>query len=109
MNLRKKKEKENLFSKVRDSIRPVRKQGDPPEEDLEDMDAYVCDLCLVTVKRSEITQCPFCGRWVCLNDCYNDDELCCRSCAGVIRLMRESIVLGDMKEVPGEEEEKKKE
>lgn len=97
MSPRRKNEKDTLFTKVQSSIKPVRKQGDPPEEDLEEMDGLVCDLCLITVKRSEITQCPFCGRWVCMDECYNDDELCCKSCAGVIRLMRESIVLEDMK------------
>ena len=97
MNLRKKKEKESLFSKVKESIKPVRKQGDPREEDLEKMDGYVCDLCLVSIKRAELTQCPFCGRWICMDECYNDEELCCKSCAGVIRLMRESIILDDMK------------
>jgi len=86
----------DLFSKVKDTIKPVRKQGDPPEEDLESMDGLVCDLCLVTLKRSRILQCPFCGRWVCKDSCYSEDELCCRSCAGVIKLMRESVVLGEL-------------
>ncbi|MGA1848546.1 MAG: hypothetical protein ACMUHB_04315 [Thermoplasmatota archaeon] len=86
----------DLFSKVKDTIKPVRRQGDPPEEDLESMDGLVCDLCLVTLKRSRIQQCPFCGRWVCKESCYSEDELCCRSCAGVIKLMRESVVLGEL-------------
>jgi hypothetical protein len=86
----------DLFSKVKDTIKPVRRQGDPPEEDLESMDGLICDLCLVTLKRSQIQQCPFCGRWVCKESCYSEDELCCRSCAGVIKLMRESVVLGEL-------------
>jgi hypothetical protein len=95
----------DLFSKVKDSIKPVRKQGDPPEEDLELMEGYICDLCLVSIKRKEISQCPFCGRWVCKEGCYSDDELCCISCAGVIKLMRESIVLGELNNVPVPEKE----
>jgi hypothetical protein len=88
--------RESLFKKVKETIKPVRKQGDPPEEDLELMDGYVCDLCKAPMKRSEIIQCPFCGRWICRRQCYNAEELCCKSCAGVIKLMRESVVLSDL-------------
>ncbi|MGA1792835.1 MAG: hypothetical protein ACMUHM_02690 [Thermoplasmatota archaeon] len=96
MKLKQEKRPLDLFSKVRGSIKQVRKQGDPPEEDLEEMDGFVCDLCLVSIKRAELSQCPFCGRWICRDNCYSEDELCCRSCAGVIRLMRESVVLGEL-------------
>jgi len=96
---------EALFNKVKTSIKPVRKQGDPPEEDIETMDGYVCDLCLDVVKKARILQCPFCGRWVCRDQCYSSEEMCCISCGGVIRLMRESIVLGDISK---EQEEEKK-
>jgi hypothetical protein len=96
--------KEPLFNKVQKSIKPVRKQGDPPEEDLENMEGYICDLCLRSIGRSEIIQCPFCGRWVCRMGCYSGEELSCVSCAGVIRLMRESVVLNDL----SRPEEKKK-
>jgi len=89
--------REPLFSKVRRNIKPVRKQGDPPEEDIEAMEGYVCDLCLASVKRAEIVQCPFCGRWVCRKACYSDEEMSCISCAGVIKLMRESTVLEDLR------------
>ena len=95
-----------LFDKVKEIIEPVRKQGDPPEEDIQSMDGYVCDLCLAPIKRSELIQCPFCGRWVCRTQCYSKDELCCVSCAGVIRLMRESVVLGEL--VTSDEDSKKK-
>ena len=87
---------EPLFTKVKKNIKQVRKQGDPPEEDLESMDGYKCDLCLVSAKRAEIIQCPFCGRWVCRDKCYTDDELSCVSCAGIIKLMRESVVIEDL-------------
>jgi hypothetical protein len=96
----------DLFSKVKDTIKSVRKQGDPPEEDLELMEGFICDLCLVSVKRKEISQCPFCGRWVCKEGCYSDDEMCCNSCAGVIKLMRESVVLGELKGIPELEKDK---
>ncbi|MFW3146566.1 MAG: hypothetical protein ACMUIE_07120 [Thermoplasmatota archaeon] len=99
------KKRSELFTKVRETIKPVRKQGDPPEEDLELMEGYICDLCKVSVKGSKILQCPFCGRWVCRTGCYSEDELCCRSCAGVIRLMRESIVLGEMSEKKEEDDD----
>jgi hypothetical protein len=97
VRIKREKKGPDLFTKVKDTIRPVRKQGDPPEEDIETMEGYICDLCLVSVKRAEISQCPFCGRWVCKSGCYSEDELCCNSCAGVIKLMRESVVLGDLK------------
>jgi len=113
VKLKPEKRAPDLFSKVKDTIRPVRKQGDPPEEDLEKMEGFVCDLCLVSTKRAEISQCPFCGRWVCRDNCYSEEELCCRSCAGVIRLMRESVVLGELgssqEPVRTTEEPKKKE
>lgn len=99
--------KEPLFPKVKKNIKQVRKQGDPPEEDLESMEGFICDLCLTTAQRKGITQCPFCGRWVCKDGCYNEDELCCISCAGVIKLMRESVVLEDLAQ-PSLEENKKK-
>ena len=99
---------EPLFNKVRKNIKQVRRQGDPPEEDLESMDGYKCDLCLVALKRAEIIQCPFCGRWVCRDKCYNDEELSCVSCAGIIRLMRESTVLEDLAK-PSEQPKKSKE
>ncbi len=99
--------KESLFPKVKKNIIQVRKQGDPPEEDLESMEGFICDLCLATAHRKGITQCPFCGRWVCRDVCYNEDELCCTSCAGVIKLMRESVVLEDLAQ-PVLEEKKKK-
>jgi hypothetical protein len=98
--------KEALYSKVKKNIKAVRKQGDPPEEDLEDMNAFVCDLCLRSIGRAQIIQCPFCGRWVCRTGCYSDEELSCVSCAGVIKLMRESVVLEDLS-APDEKEKKR--
>lgn len=100
--------KEPLYNKVLKSIKLVRKQGDPPEEDLETMEGYVCDLCLRSVGRSEIIQCPFCGRWICRSECYSSEELTCVSCAGVIRLMRESVVLEDLAKPEENRKEKKK-
>lgn len=96
MRLKPEKRPQDLYSMVKDTVKPVRKQGDPPEEDLENMDGFICDLCLIPVKRAEISQCPFCGRWVCTGRCYSEEELSCRSCAGIIRLMRESVVLGEL-------------
>ncbi len=98
--------KEVLFNRVRSSIKPVRKQGDLPEEDLESMDGFKCDLCLDVIKRAQLLQCPFCGRWICRKQCYSFDEMVCLSCAGVVRLMRESMVLGSLGEI---EESPKKE
>lgn len=98
---------EPLFTKVKKNITQVRKQGEPPEEDLESMEGYVCDLCKSGIKRSGIIQCPFCGRWICREKCYSSDELSCISCAGVIRLMRESVVLSDLADEGKETKEPK--
>lgn len=107
MSPRKSGKTEPLFTKVKKNIIQVRKQGEPPEDDLESMEGFVCDLCKSGIKRAGIVQCPFCGRWICRDKCYSADELSCISCAGVIRLMRESVVLSDLAVEENEKKEPK--
>jgi len=82
----------DLSSIIKD-IQRVRRSGQKPEQTIGDKDlfAFECELCLLKIKEGELTQCPFCGRWVCRRDCFSKDEGACQSCASVIRLKRESI------------------
>lgn len=81
------------LSKVISEIKRVRTSGERPRETIGDTDFFVfeCDLCLIKIKEGELTQCPYCGRWVCLKQCYSTDEAACISCESMIRLKRESI------------------
>ncbi|MFO7991490.1 MAG: hypothetical protein R6U61_04240 [Thermoplasmata archaeon] len=78
---------DDAFDKVMKSVKRVREPGSKPEEDLKDMDRYVCDLCQGVFGRKEIKQCGFCGRWVC-DDCWNDELKACQSCSGLILLAK---------------------
>lgn len=78
------------FDRVLKSIKKVRDPGEKPEDDLFSMDKYVCDLCQGVREREEITQCGFCGRWVCKDSCWNTEFKACESCSGVIMLAKES-------------------
>ena len=78
------------FDRVMKSIDKVRKPGEKPEDDLFSMDKYVCDLCQGVREREKITQCGFCGRWVCKDSCWNSELKACESCSGVIMLAKES-------------------
>jgi len=84
---------DDFYSKVMKSITKVRDQGDPPRSDVLSLDAYICDLCKGTVSKENITQCPFCGRWVCKKNCWHTEHLACNPCVGVIKLCKESIEL----------------
>ncbi|MDG6225419.1 MAG: hypothetical protein QCI82_07890 [Candidatus Thermoplasmatota archaeon] len=81
------------LSRVISEIKRVRPSGDRPKETIGETDMFVfeCDLCLMKIKEGELTQCPYCGRWVCLKRCYSKDESSCISCESMIRLKRESI------------------
>lgn len=78
------------------SIKKVREPGEKPEDDLLSMDKYVCDLCQGVREREEITQCGFCGRWVCKDSCWNTELKACESCSGVIMLAKESSELEEI-------------
>lgn len=82
----------NVFDRVMKEINDVRGPGEKPEDDLFSMDKYVCDLCQGIRDREEITQCGFCGRWVCKgeNSCWNEEFNACESCSGIIKLARDS-------------------
>ncbi|MFW5928257.1 MAG: hypothetical protein ACOCSL_03555 [Thermoplasmatota archaeon] len=82
----------NVFDRVMKEIKKVRDPGEKPEDDLFTMDKYICDLCQGVRGREEITQCGFCGRWVCKGDdsCWNEEFNACESCTGIIKLARDS-------------------
>ncbi|MFP4142831.1 MAG: hypothetical protein ACLFSM_00040 [Thermoplasmata archaeon] len=86
----------DAFDRVVDVIEKIREPGEKPENDLYSMDKFVCDLCQGVREREGITQCGFCGRWVCKGDnsCWDDDLKCCESCSGLIKLAQK----GDLKE-----------
>ncbi|MBS3781799.1 MAG: hypothetical protein KGY68_04245 [Candidatus Thermoplasmatota archaeon] len=76
-------------------IDKVREPGEKPESDLYSMDKFVCDLCQGVREREGITQCGFCGRWVCKgeNSCWDDELKCCESCSGLIILAKSGDLL----------------
>lgn len=80
--------KKNLFERVIGAIDRVREPGEKPKDDLYSMEKFVCDLCQGVVEKEGITQCGFCGRWVC-RSCWNDELKACESCSGVILLAKE--------------------
>jgi hypothetical protein len=98
------------LSSIIKEIQRVRKSGQKPEQTIGDKDlfAYECELCLQKIKEGELTQCPFCGRWVCRKDCFSKEEGACVSCASVIRLKRESInnIKELVRSIDGKHEEK---
>ena len=81
---------QSVFESVVSSIPRVRKAGEQPQESLSSFDVFECDLCKGYVGRNELIQCPYCGRWVCREDCWEGQELACMSCASMIRLGRET-------------------
>jgi hypothetical protein len=85
------KKGDDLYTKVTQHITKVREQGESPKSDLFALDAYVCDLCKGTASKEDITQCAFCGRWVCRKNCWNTEHMACTTCVGVIKLCKESV------------------
>ena len=79
-----------MFDSVISSIPRVREAGEQPQESLSSFDVFECDLCKGYVGRTELIQCPYCGRWICRKDCWEKDEMACLSCASVIRFGRET-------------------
>lgn len=78
----------DAFDRVMKAIKKVRDPGEKPKDDLFSMDKYVCDLCQGVKKKEEITQCGFCGRWVCKDSCWNNELKACESCSGLILLAK---------------------
>ncbi len=77
------------FKRVMKAVKKVREPGEKPEDDLFSVNKYVCDLCQGVREREEITQCGFCGRWVCRDSCWDDELKACESCAGLIMLAKD--------------------
>jgi len=92
---------QDAFDRVTAVIKKIREPGEKPEGDLYSMDKFVCDLCQGVREREGITQCGFCGRWVCKGDntCWDKDLKCCESCSGLIILAKKGdLVEEDEKE-----------
>ena len=81
--------KKDIYAEVMRRITKIRGQGEPPKSDLFSFDSF-CDLCKGIAVRSEILQCPFCGRWVCREKCWHQIVMACTSCSSVIKLCKES-------------------
>jgi len=67
-------------------IKRVKEQGDPPSQSSTSFDLFECDLCKGDVEKSKLTQCPYCGRWICKENCWNRKNLACNSCSSIIKL-----------------------
>jgi hypothetical protein len=89
VNSMKQKRCSNL-EKVMNSVVRTRKAGEGPEQSLHSFDEFECDLCKGIVPRKGITQCGFCGRWICKESCWNEENMACISCAGIIILSKNS-------------------
>ncbi len=80
----------SVLDEVKKSIVQVREPGEQPRADFLTFDSYVCDLCKDSVKRSQLVQCGFCGRWVCKDSCWNAEYYACLACSGIIKLSKET-------------------
>lgn len=98
---------QDAFDRVTEEIEKIREPGEKPEDDLYSMDKFVCDLCQGIKDREHITQCGFCGRWVCKgeNSCWDEELKCCESCSGIILLARRGDDEKEEKEEDIEEDE----
>ena len=67
-------------------IKRVKEQGEPPSQSPTSFDLFECDLCKGDVEKSKLTQCPYCGRWICKENCWNKKNLACNSCSSIIKL-----------------------
>ena len=67
-------------------IKRVKEQGEPPSQSSTSFDLFECDLCKGDVEKSKLTQCPYCGRWICKENCWNRKNLACNSCSSIIKL-----------------------
>ncbi|MEF8874632.1 MAG: hypothetical protein V5A88_08200 [Candidatus Thermoplasmatota archaeon] len=93
----------DAFERIVNVIEKIREPGEKPEDDLYSLDKFVCDLCQGVREREGITQCGFCGRWVCKdrdtdeekNDCWNEDLKACESCSGLILLAQKDDLKGE--------------
>ena len=68
-------------------IKRVKEQGEPPSQSSTSFDLFECDLCKGDVEKSKLTQCPYCGRWICKENCWNKKNLACNSCSSIIKVV----------------------
>lgn len=85
--------RDGVLERVMDSIERVRKPGEAPEESLHSFDEFECDLCKGFAPRAGISQCPYCGRWVCRKTCWEPKRRSCLACASVIELGLEAMAI----------------
>ena len=83
-----KQERYGNLERVMNSVVRIRKPGEGPEQSIHSFDEFECDLCKEIVPRKGITQCGFCGRWICKDSCWNEENMSCISCAGIIILSK---------------------
>ena len=67
-------------------IKRVKEQGEPPSQSTTSFELFECDLCKGDVEKSKLSQCPYCGRWICKENCWNKKNLACNSCSSIIKL-----------------------
>jgi len=100
---------DDFYTKVMKHISKVREQGEPPRSDVFELDTYICDLCKGSISKENLTQCPFCGRWICRKNCWDSEQMACTTCVGVIKLCRESVDIDiKQKREAGKKKEKPK-
>jgi hypothetical protein len=85
--------RDGVLERVMGSIERVRKPGEPPQESLHSFDEFECDLCKGFAPRAGISQCPYCGRWVCRSSCWDPKRRACHACASVIDLGLEAMAI----------------
>lgn len=84
------KRNKSFHDKVVKKITIIREQGAPPRTDTLSFNHYVCDLCKGIYERAKIIQCPFCGRWICREKCWNEEHLACLNCTSIIKIVKQS-------------------
>lgn len=75
----------DFYSRLKDDIPVMRKQGVPPEKDPSSFSRFYCDLCNDSFPLSELKQCTLCGRWAC-SSCWTPEYYLCNSCNGILKL-----------------------
>ncbi|MDG6256324.1 MAG: hypothetical protein QCH35_01870 [Methanomicrobiaceae archaeon] len=75
----------DLFSRLKKEITPLRPQGDPPLRDSGSFSRYTCELCATPAPLAELKQCVLCGRWAC-SSCWTSEYYVCNACNGILQL-----------------------
>ena len=74
------------LNQVMKAITRIRDPGERPAQSSTDIDVFECDLCKGDTQKQKITQCPYCGRWICKENCWHENHLACNACASIISL-----------------------